>query len=71
MSRRVRESPYLTDVSARVHRNGDTIQKGSRKAHFLKGSMADGGLQAIDTSTYRCLQPAVAGLDIAAIHVLR
>jgi len=61
------------DVSVRVHRNGDTIQKDSRKRRFFKWSrMADGGLLAIDTSVRigACSQQ-FARLDIAAIHILR
>lgn len=38
------------DVSVRVHRNGDTIQKDSRKAWFLKQPpVTDGSLPAIVT----------------------
>lgn len=61
------------DVSVRVHRNGDTIQKDSRKGRFFKWShMADGGLLAIGTSERigACSQPFVR-LDIATIHTLQ
>lgn len=72
VSRHVRESPYLMDVSVHVHRNGDTIQKDSRKGRFFKWSrMADGDSLAIDTSEHigACSQP-FARLDITTIHTL-
>jgi len=61
------------DVSVRVHRNGDTIQKDSHKGRFFKWPrMADGGLLAIDTlSRIDCSNQPFVRLDIATIHVLR